>query len=241
VVLRRTKVFPGTVLFGTRHWQDLIRLLVKGGDVVRTVADDAASAGTSNKPVDIDPFRRRLLDGLADSITERGYRASTVADIVRHARTSKRTFYDQFESKEQCFVELLHVDVENLAAEIRDAVDPDADWQAQIRQAVEAYVGHIEARPAITLSWIREMPSLDAAARPFQRRGLQLLTGLLVNLSGSPGFQQVGLPPLTRPLAVILVGGLRELTALTVEDGRSLRDMVEPAVHASVALLGYRR
>ena len=209
--------------------------------MVRTVADDAASAGTSNKPVDIDPFRRRLLDGLADSITERGYRASTVADIVRHARTSKRTFYDQFESKEQCFVELLHVDVENLAAEIRDAVDPDADWQAQIRQAVEAYVGHIEARPAITLSWIREMPSLDAAARPFQRRGLQLLTGLLVNLSGSPGFQQVGLPPLTRPLAVILVGGLRELTALTVEDGRSLRDMVEPAVHASVALLGYRR
>ncbi|HZC11945.1 MAG TPA: TetR/AcrR family transcriptional regulator [Mycobacterium sp.] len=208
---------------------------------MRTVADDAASAGTSNKPVDIDPFRRRLLDGLADSITERGYRASTVADIVRHARTSKRTFYDQFESKEQCFVELLHVDVENLAAEIRDAVDPDADWQAQIRQAVEAYVGHIEARPAITLSWIREMPSLDAAARPFQRRGLQLLTGLLVNLSGSPGFQQVGLPPLTRPLAVILVGGLRELTALTVEDGRSLRDMVEPAVHASVALLGYRR
>ena len=209
--------------------------------MVRTVADHAASAGTSNKPVDIDPFRRRLLDGLADSITERGYRASTVADIVRHARTSKRTFYDQFESKEQCFVELLHVDVENLAAEIRDAVDPDADWQAQIRQAVEAYVGHIEARPAITLSWIREMPSLDAAARPFQRRGLQLLTGLLVNLSGSPGFQQVGLPPLTRPLAVILVGGLRELTALTVEDGRSLRDMVEPAVHASVALLGYRR
>ncbi|MDQ2627538.1 MAG: TetR/AcrR family transcriptional regulator, partial [Actinomycetota bacterium] len=41
-----------------------------------------------------DPFRRRLLDGLADSIAERGYRASTVADIVRAARTSKRTFYD---------------------------------------------------------------------------------------------------------------------------------------------------
>ena len=46
------------------------------------VADDAAS-----------PFRRRLLDGLAASISERGYRDTTVADIVRHARTSKRTFY----------------------------------------------------------------------------------------------------------------------------------------------------
>lgn len=204
--------------------------------MAKTVADDAASAGS----VDIDPFRRRLLDGLADSIGERGYRASTVADIVRHARTSKRTFYGQFPSKEQCFLELLHADVENLATEIRDAVDPDADWQAQIRQAVEAYVGHIEARPAITLSWIRELPSLDPAARPFQRRGLQVLTSLLIGLSGSAGFQKVGLPSLTRPLAVILVGGLRELTALAVEDGHSVREIVDPAVHASVALLGHR-
>src|SRR6201987_4962698 len=172
----------------------------EGGDVATAVADDAASV----EPVDIDPFRRRLLDGLATSIGERGYRASTVADIVRHARTSKRTFYDQFQSKEQCFLELLHADVQRLAEEIRSAVDPDADWQNQILQAVEAYVGHIEAQPAITLSWIREMPSLDAAARPFQRRGLQLLTSLLVNLSGSAGFQQGGLPPLTRPSAVML-------------------------------------
>lgn len=201
-----------------------------------TVAEDAASA----KPTNVDPFRERLLDGLAASITERGYRASTVADIVRHARTSKRTFYDQFPSKEQCFLELLHADVAKLGEDIRDAVDPDADWQTQIRQAVEAFVGHIEARPAITLSWIRELPSLDAAARPFQRRGMQLLTSLLVNLSDSPGFVNADLPPLTRPKAVILVGGLRELTALAVEDGHSVREIVEPAVQASVAMVGYR-
>ena len=203
------------------------------------MATTAANAA-SDESVDVDPFRQRLLDGLAASIGERGYRASTVADIVRHARTSKRTFYDHFASKEQCFLELLHADVGNLADEIRGAVDPAADWQAQIRQAVEAYVGHIESRPAITLSWIRELPSLDAAARPFQRRGMQLLTNLLVNLSANPGFREAGLAPLTRPKAVILVGGLRELTALAVEDGHSMREIVEPAVDASVALLGYR-
>jgi AcrR family transcriptional regulator len=209
--------------------------------VATTVADGAASVEPADKSARIDPFRRRLLDGLATSIGERGYRATTVADIVRHARTSKRTFYGQFPSKEQCFLELLHADVLRLADEIRTAVDPNADWQNQIRQAVEAYVGHIESQPAITLSWIRELPSMEeAAARPYQRRGMHLLTGLLIGLSGSPGFQRVGLPPLTRPLAVILLGGLHELTALTVEDGHSLREMVEPAVHASVALLGYR-
>ncbi len=189
---------------------------------------------------DIDPFRLRLLDGLAASIGERGYRATTVADVVRNARTSKRTFYDQFASKEQCFLELLRADVENLGEALRAAVDPEADWHDQIRQAVEAYVGYIEARPAITLSWIRELPSLGAAARPVQRHGLQLLTNLLVDLSDNPGFRRADLPPLTPPLGVILLGGLRELAALAVEDGRAVREIVQPAVDASIALLGPR-
>lgn len=198
-----------------------------------------AVAGSA-APADIDPFRLRLFDGLAAAIGERDYRATTVADVVRHARTSKRTFYDQFASKEQCFLELLRADVEQLGLRIQAAVDPDADWHQQIRQAVEAYVGHIESRPAITLSWIRELPSLGAVARPVQRRGLQLLSTLLIDLSAGPGFRRAGLPPLTVPLSVILLGGLRELTALAVEDGRPVRDVVEPAIDASIALLGPR-
>lgn len=195
---------------------------------------------TTGDAVTHDPFRIRLLDGLATSITERGYPASTVAHIVRHARTSKRTFYDQFASKEECFLELLATDIERLGERIQSAVDPETDWREQIRQAVEAYVGYIEARPAITLSWIRQLPSLGAVARPVQRRGLQLLAGLLINLTTSPGFRRADLPPLTPQLAVILLGGLRELTALAVEDGRPVREILEPAVDASIALLGPR-
>jgi AcrR family transcriptional regulator len=90
---------------------------------------------------DADPFRLRLLDGLATSIGERGYRATTVADIVRHARTSKRTFYDQFAGKEQCFLELLHADNEKLGQSIRAAVDPEADWHLQIADRSECQPG----------------------------------------------------------------------------------------------------
>lgn len=188
-----------------------------------------------------DGFRGRLLDGLAASIAERGYRDTTVADIVRHARTSKRTFYDRFATKEECFVELLRANNDALIARIRAAVDPEAEWDEQIRRAVGAYVDHISARPAITLSWIRELPALGAHATPLHRWAIDRLADMLIALTGSPGFRRSGHTPLSRPLAVVLLGGLRELTALIFEDGRDVGELFDPAVAASTALLGGQR
>ncbi len=182
----------------------------------------------------------RLLDGLASSIGERGYRETTVADIVRHARTSKRTFYEQFAGREECLIELLRRNHADLIAAIQATVDPEADWQLQIRQAVDAYVTHIDARPAITLCWIREAPALGAVARPLHRQVMGDLTELLVALTGNPGFLRAGLTPVTPPLALILLGGLRELTALFVEDDRDMRGIAGPAVAAATALVSAR-
>lgn len=185
-------------------------------------------------------FRRRLLDGLAASIADKGYRETTVADIVRHARTSKRTFYDHFATKEECFVELLSANNEDLVAAVAAAVDPQAPWAEQVRQAVTAYVRTLEATPAITLSWIRELPALGEGARPMLRRGFSSLTAMIVALSEGPGFRDAGVAPLSPATAVILVGGLRELTAQTVEDGEPVAGMIEPAVAAATALLAGR-
>lgn len=182
----------------------------------------------------------RLLDGLATSIGERGYRETTVADIVRHARTSKRTFYEQFASKEECLIELLRRNNEDLIASIQSTVDSEADWQLQIRQAVGAYVDHIEARPAVTLSWIREAPALGAVARPLHRLAMDHLTDMLVDLTDGAGFRRAHISPISRPMALILLGGLRELTALFVEDGGEVSGVVEPAVAAATAMLGPR-
>jgi AcrR family transcriptional regulator len=183
-------------------------------------------------------FRQRLLDGLAQSIVEHGYRDTTVADVVRNAKTSKRTFYGEFVSKEECFVELLRTNNEDLIASIQAAVDPEADWNAQILSAVRAYVDHIAGRPAITLSWIREAPALGTAAQPLHRLAMEQLTDMLVALTDSPGFRRAGLPPASRALALILLGGLRELTAQLVERGHDLRDISAPAVTAATAILG---
>ncbi|MGZ8776502.1 MAG: TetR/AcrR family transcriptional regulator, partial [Mycobacterium sp.] len=97
-------------------------------------------AGGSTAPDQFDAFRARLLDGLASSIDARGYRDTTVADIVRQARTSKRTFYDHFASKEECFIDLLRANMEAMIEGIRAAVDPESTPGEQIRSAVDAYI-----------------------------------------------------------------------------------------------------
>ncbi len=186
------------------------------------------------------PFRGRLLDGLATSLATRGYRETTVADIVRNAKTSKRTFYDQYSSKEACFVELLRTNNEDLIARIRGAIDPDGDWEQQVHNAVDAYVAHIASRPAITLSWIREAPALGDAALPLNRLAMEHLTDMVVDLTSGSGFERAGIAPISRPVALILLGGLRELTALLVEDGRDVAELTEPAVTAALAMLGTR-
>lgn len=191
-------------------------------------------------PADTDSFRDRLLDGMAASIGERGYRDTTVADIVRHARTSKRTFYDRFTSKEDCFIALLRADMEDMIDGIRAAVDPEADPEEQIRTAVGAYLEHIASRPAITLSRIREAPGLGDVARHLHRLAMERFTNMIVEISSNPGFARAGLGAVSEPLALILLGGLQELTASFVEDGRDVDGIREPAIAAATALFGPR-
>jgi len=196
-------------------------------DIDRQVSEPAAD----------ESFRGRLLEGLQACIHERGYRETTVADIVRHARTSKRTFYSEFASKDECLLELLDADNVKMIAGIRAAVDPDAHWRDQITSAIDAYLSAIEARPALSLVWIREFPALGDAARPVQRRGMSRFTDMLVEITAGPGFARAGLPVVSRATALILLGGLRELTAHTVEDGADIRGIAEPAVTACVGLI----
>jgi AcrR family transcriptional regulator len=198
-------------------------------------AERAASASD-----DADAFRQRLLDGLAVSIAEVGYRNTTVADIVRRARTSRRTFYEHFSDKEGCFVALLTETNTEMVHQISGAVDPSAHWASQVRQAIEAWIASAESAPAITLSWIRDVPALGAAARRLQRDVMESFIVMIQTLCDTEEWRSVRSEPVSRQLAIMLLGGLRELIAATVEDGRRIGDVTEVAVQASIALLGPR-
>jgi AcrR family transcriptional regulator len=186
---------------------------------------------------DLGTHRQRLLDGLAASIEAVGYRNTTVADIVRHARTSRRTFYEHFASKEACFIALLTDANTRTIRQISAAVDPAVPWERQVRQAVEAWISAAESSPAITVSWIRDLPSLGTTGRQLQRESMEAYIVMLRTLWDTDEYHALGVRPVTRQLAITLLGGLRELIAATVEDGGRAGDITEVAVHASVALL----
>ncbi|WP_442929979.1 TetR/AcrR family transcriptional regulator [Mycolicibacterium sp. BiH015] len=182
-------------------------------------------------------FRQRLLDALEESIAEDGYPKTTVADIVRRARTSRRTFYEHFDSKEACFVALLSDANADQIRQISEAVDPSAAWQKQVRQAIEAWISSGEARSALMLSWIRDVPSLGAVARELQRDAMDNFIDMVGTLGATDEFRAAGIGPVSRGRIIMLLGGLRELTAITVEEGGRMSDVTDEAVDASIALL----
>ena len=185
-------------------------------------------------------FRRRLLEGMAAAIRECGFRDSTVADVVRHARTSRRTFYEHFPSKQACFIDLLREANAAMVRQIGAAVDRRARWDVQVRQAIEAWIAVAQSDLALTLSWIRDLPSLGADARHLQREWLEAFIVLIEDLAAGPGLHAAGVAPPSRQLMIMLLGGLRELIATTVEDGGDIGDITEVAVQATQAMLGPR-
>jgi AcrR family transcriptional regulator len=187
--------------------------------------------------VPVDAFRRRLLDGLAESIVEIGYLDTTVADIVRRARTSRRTFYEHFAGKEECFIALLADANAEMIRDITAAVDPHAPWEKQARQAIEAWIECAESAPAIVVSWIRDVPALGVPGRALQRDIMAAFTLMVQTLCDTDEWRAVHPGPVSRQLAILLLGGLRELIATTVEEGGRASDITEVAVQATIALL----
>ncbi|WP_370288482.1 TetR/AcrR family transcriptional regulator [Nocardioides sp.] len=185
--------------------------------------------------------RARLLDGLADAVRADRFAAVSVADVVRLARTSRRTFYEHFASLEECYVELMRRENRRIIAATAEAVDPAATWDAQIGQAVAAWARAAVDDPLLVRSWIRELSSLPAG-RELQRELLESFVDLTSALAAHPGIAASGIRPPSRAATVVLLGGLRELLATSVEDGAledpaAVDELVRTATAASIALV----
>ncbi len=114
----------------------------------------------------VESQRARVLDAIRLVVAERGYAAATVADVVRAAGVSRSTFYEQFASKEACFLEAYRHGVGSLLDRVRTAVHAaeGAGWRVHLRAGVRAYLQALSEQPHVARTYLLEIHAAGPAA-----------------------------------------------------------------------------
>jgi AcrR family transcriptional regulator len=102
--------------------------------------------------------RARMLEAMVGAVADKGYARVAVADVIQRAGVSRKTFYEQFANKEDCFLAAYDAGVDGLLAAIDDALAELApDWLAASRRAVEVYLARMAASPAFARAFLIEV------------------------------------------------------------------------------------
>ena len=78
------------------------------------------------------------------------------------------------------------------------------------------------------------------AARRLQREVTESFITMIQTLSDTAELHAAGVDTVSRQRAIMLIGGLRELTAMTVESGGRMSDVTDEAVGAASPCSGRR-
>jgi AcrR family transcriptional regulator/DNA-binding MarR family transcriptional regulator len=89
--------------------------------------------------------RARLLRAALVEVSERGFSGTPVARIIARAGVSRSTFYELFESREDCFAAVFDESVAQLARAVVPAYEAEDSWADRIRLALEAGLAFLEA------------------------------------------------------------------------------------------------
>ncbi len=92
--------------------------------------------------------RSRLLCALFEVSAERGAAHVAVAHIVDRAGVSRRTFYELFADREQCFLAALDDAIARASQAVLDGYDPSARWVERLRAGLASLLGFLEAERA---------------------------------------------------------------------------------------------
>jgi AcrR family transcriptional regulator len=181
--------------------------------------------------------RHRLLQGMAQAVAERGYAATTIADIVREAAVSRRTFYEHFGGKAECLAALYEAASHNALQVLRAALDPAQPWDAQVEQALGAYFDCLASNPLLLRTLYVEILGLGPAGLASRRRVNDEIATFKLDVVNGRGRRK----PLTPQMALAVVGGINELVLDSLERDRlgQLAELVAPAAQLVRAVTGH--
>jgi len=176
---------------------------------------------------------------MAEAIEERGYRQTTIADVVRIARTSRRSFYEQFADRDACFLALFDEVHGSIMKLIASSVDAELSWEEQINRSLALYLDTIASRPGLSRSFAYELAALGEVGAARQRSAIEQFAELLVALveSGQRERHERSTHPLTIDMAIMIVGGMHEMTIAALERGRDVHELQAIAAKAIEAIL----
>jgi AcrR family transcriptional regulator len=116
-----------------------------------TRADGRFPAGVRTLPPDLvrTVQRERLLASMTKTVTEIGYNALTVQNVLTRAGISRPTFYEQFEDKEDCFLAAFDAAAGRMRQRIDAAVAERAEsgWREQLRSGIAELLRFIAEEP----------------------------------------------------------------------------------------------
>lgn len=161
-----------------------------------------------------DAHRSRLLEALAAVVADKGLAATSVADVVREAGVSKRTFYEHYAGKEACFLDLYRLASASALRTLRGAVQADRPWQDQVESALRAYFEHLAAGPRLLRTLFVDIHQLGEAGARVRR---EVMGELAAFMRETVNRERPKAQALSEAMATGAVGAINELVLQAIE------------------------
>ena len=186
--------------------------------------------------------RGRILRALATCMAEKGYQATTIADIARSGRVSKTVVYAHFRDKEECLLELYSRATDHVLETVRDArLEARAaglPWRERVRAVITAYLSALAANPAMAWAAVVEVQAAGRSALDLRRDVIDRYVGLLTQVAAELAEEHPDeVRRVPRELLLAAVGGIHELILARVERGEAER-LAEDAEVAAAVVIG---
>jgi AcrR family transcriptional regulator len=112
--------------------------------------------------------RLRILAAMVEECATRGAAKVSVAHVVSHAGISRRTFYEVFTDREDCFLAAFDDGVTRASRYVLDGYDPAARWLERIRAILGGLLAFLDAEP--DTGRLLLVGSLGAGSETLERR-----------------------------------------------------------------------
>ena len=184
--------------------------------------------------------RGRMLAGMAGAVAEKGYARVAVADVIARAGVSRKTFYEHFENKEECFLAAYDFGVQVLLEAVDEVIAAAApDWLAAASASTQRYLETLAANPNFARTFLVEV--LAAGPRAIERRAdvHQRFANQLAHAFAAARRDLPELPETPDYLFRAYVGAINELVTDTLvqEGAQALPGLLEPVLDVQAPLL----